>query len=256
MTTIIYDGTYQGWLTAVFEIYEFKLKEVEFVRNQSTTNSLFATKHYVQSDETKANRVLKGLEKKLSKQGVTAIYKTFLSEVDQSDDVMWRFVKYVFDSTENIENDIGNSAVWDVKKAVKKVRRETHRMKAFVRFQLTKDDLYYAIVEPDCDVLPLIMNHFKNRFADQRWLIYDAKRKYGIYYDLETVRIVEINFQANVNSSKPLMEISDEREEFYQTLWRRYFNSVNIKARTNMKLHIQHMPKRYWKYLTEKYPDL
>ena len=102
----------------------------------------------------------------------------------------------------------------------------------------------------------MIMNHFKNRFADQRWLIYDAKRKYGIYYDLETVRIVEINFQANVNSSKPLMEISDEREEFYQTLWRRYFNSVNIKARTNMKLHIQHMPKRYWKYLTEKYPDL
>ncbi|UZR96442.1 TIGR03915 family putative DNA repair protein [Chondrinema litorale] len=256
MTTIIFDGTYQGWLTAVFEIYEFKLKEVEFVRNQSTTNSLFATKHYVQSDENKANRVLKGLEKKLSKQGVTAIYKTFLSEVDQADDVMWRFVKYVFDSTENVENDIGNSAVWDVKKAVKKVRRETHRMKAFVRFQLTKDDLYYSIVEPDCDVLPLIITHFKNRFADQRWLIYDAKRKYGIYYDLETVRIVEINFQANVKSSKPLMEISDEREEFYQTLWRRYFNSVNIKARTNMKLHIQHMPKRYWKYLTEKYPDL
>ncbi|TXD94923.1 DUF4130 domain-containing protein [Gillisia hiemivivida] len=25
-----------------------------------------------------------------------------------------------------------------------------------------------------------------------------------------------------------------------------------MKSRKNMKLHLQHVPKRYWKYLTEK----
>ena len=40
--------------------------------------------------------------------------------------------------------------------------------------------------------------------------------------------------------------------KLYQQLWCTYFDSVNITARKNMKLYIQHMPKRYWRYLTEK----
>ncbi|RYE25413.1 MAG: DUF4130 domain-containing protein, partial [Sphingobacteriales bacterium] len=40
--------------------------------------------------------------------------------------------------------------------------------------------------------------------------------------------------------------------EMYQLLWKSYFNNSNIKERKNMKLHIQHIPRRYWKYLTEK----
>ena len=44
-----------------------------------------------------------------------------------------------------------------------------------------------AIVQPDFNVLPLIEKHFRERYADQRWLIYDVRRKYGLYYDLQTV---------------------------------------------------------------------
>jgi probable DNA metabolism protein len=49
--------------------------------------------------------------------------------------------------------------------------------------------------------------------------------------------------------------VYDEKESLYQELWKQYFDSVNIKARRNMKLHIQHVPKRYWKYLIEKQPS-
>jgi probable DNA metabolism protein len=42
------------------------------------------------------------------------------------------------------------------------------------------------------------------------------------------------------------------KEKNYQNLWRKYFEHVNIKERKNMKLHIQHVPKRYWSLLTEK----
>ncbi|WP_370449257.1 DUF4130 domain-containing protein [Aquimarina sp. AD1] len=43
---------------------------------------------------------------------------------------------------------------------------------------------------------------------------------------------------------------NDELE--FQQLWKTYFDNVNIKSRKNSKLHIQHLPKRYWKYLIEK----
>ena len=43
-----------------------------------------------------------------------------------------------------------------------------------------------------------------------------------------------------------------EAEPDYQVLWKSYFDSVNIPERKNMKLHLQHVPRRYWKYLSEK----
>lgn len=255
MTQIIYDGTYEGWLTAVFEIYEFKFQDIVFAKKEASATLLFSNNHLVTTDIAKAKRVLAGLKPRLSSEGLEGIYKAFLSEVSQIEEIMFRFVQYVFSSSKNVEQDFGNSIVLDLKKATRLTRKEAHRMEAFVRFKLTKDQLYYAIIEPDCDVLPLIENHFKKRYADQRWLIYDAKRKYGIYYDLENVAVVELQFNSKLNSAQCLTEICDEQEEFFQSLWRKYFSSVNIESRKNMKLHVQHMPKRYWKHMIEKIPQ-
>ncbi|HIZ51734.1 MAG TPA: DUF4130 domain-containing protein, partial [Candidatus Pseudomonas excrementavium] len=46
----------------------------------------------------------------------------------------------------------------------------------------------------------------------------------------------------------------DEQEKAFQGLWKVYFDSVNIKARNNEKHHVRQLPKRYWKYLSEKQP--
>lgn len=252
MTQVIYDGTYEGWLTSVFEIYEFKLQDIVFAKVEPAATLLFASTYFVVTDPEKAKRVSDGLKQRLSDEGYHSIYKTFLSEVEKSEEMMFEFVSYVFSSTKNIEEDLGNIIVWNIRKAAKITRRETHRMKAFVRFKLTKDELYYAVIEPECDVLPLIESHFKNRYADQRWLIYDTKRRYGIYYDLQTVSTVQLEFSSDLNSSKFLAEICDNDEEFFQNLWLQYFTSVNIESRKNTRLHLKHMPKRYWKNLTEK----
>jgi probable DNA metabolism protein len=252
MTTVIYDGTYEGWLTAVFEIFEYKLKDVFFAKRQEASASLFSPPHEVITNDGKAERVMKGLKQRLSAPGLRRIYRAFLSGEAGSDEILWRYVAHVFSSTVNIEKDYSNPSVWKVKQISMRVKHEAHQMEAFVRFKLTKDQLYYALIEPDHNVLPLIAGHFKGRYADQRWLIYDMKRKYGIYYDLQSVTTVEIDFNSNVTSSRFIAEISDEREEFFQELWRKYFSSVNIAARKNIKLQVNQMPRRYWKYMTEK----
>ena len=108
----------------------------------------------------------------------------------------------------------------------------------------------FAKIEPDFDVLTLIINHFKNRYQDQKWLIYDEKRQYGIFYDLNEVTVVTLPDKKMVSKSKEV--IWHEEEINYQNLWKEYFDYTNIKERKNTKLHLQHVPKRYWRYLTEK----
>ena len=252
MNVVIYDGSFEGLLTAVFEIYEYKIEHPDIVSSDMAAGSLFGKLHYVQTDKKKFERVYRKLKDKLTPNALSQLFKTFLSEQQGIENVIFRYTAYVLASKVSVENNFGHPDVLMLQQTSRKVHREKHRMEAFVRFQLTKDNLYYCIIQPDFNVLPLIANHFEKRYADQRWLIYDGMRKYGIYYDLEKVDEVTLNFEADLNNDAAIKSVCDEKEELYQQLWKTYFSSVNIAARKNMKLHIQHMPKRYWKYLTEK----
>ena len=84
-------------------------------------------------------------------------------------------------------------------------------------------------------------------------MIYDVRRNYGFMYDKTKVFEIQLFEHTQVNLSIALETIElDDSELKYQRLWKQYFKSTNIEARKNTKLHIQHVPKRYWKYLIEK----
>lgn len=252
MNIVLYDGSFEALLTAFFEIYEYKIEQPFICKESNTSSSLFGIIHHVNFNEEKSKRVLEKLKEKLSPQSLSKLHTVYLSEIKDIENVMFRFVQYVLANTQSVENNLGHPDILLINQTDKKVHREKHRMEAFVRFQCTKDKLYYSIIQPDYNVLPLIKKHFEKRYADQRWLIYDSRRKYGLYYDLEKTKEVLLNFEIDLNNKEALKEVLDNEEELYKTLWQQYFQSVNIKARKNMKLHIQHMPKRYWKYLPEK----
>jgi probable DNA metabolism protein len=252
MKSLIYDGSFEGLLTSIFEIYEYKYADVHISTQKNAQAVVFGEQHEIVSDPVKAARVWSGLRKKISTAALSQLYKAFLSEVVDIENTLYKYMQYVFANKLSVEHDFSNNYVLSIKQTARKTDREKHRMEAFIRFQLMKDGLYYAICQPDYNVLPLIEKHFKERYADQRWLIYDSTRKYGIYYDLQNVQTVQLNFYDNTENGTNIASIADENEELYQHLWQQYFKSVNIVSRKNTKLHIQHMPKRYWKYVTEK----
>ena len=76
-----------------------------------------------------------------------------------------------------------------------------------------------------------------------------------MFYDLDKVDIVNMNFPVGFDFTKTDSDYFAEQEFEFQKLWQDYFKSTNISSRENMKLHIRHVPKRYWKYLSEKQPN-
>jgi len=250
MTTLIYDNTFNGFLSAIFDVYEYKLSAPHIVPAHRPQITLFGDSRNVESCDQKAQRVWRGLGRVVPV-GRQDIYNTFLSELPGIENMLLSYIQYAF-SSGNIRKDYSNPAVLYVAETSKKVHREKHRMEAFVRFRRTGDDLYFATIEPDFNVLPLIADHFECRYADQKWLIYDLKRSYGIYYDLNSTTTVQIDFANNVEDLNRISHLLNTEEPEYEQLWRNYFKSVNIESRRNLKLHKQHMPLRYWKYLTEK----
>ncbi len=254
MTILSYDGSFGGFLSCVFEVYERRLNEVSILATAHLQAQFFSEKLIIKTDPKKAKRVWDGLKKKLSGEGLNNIWYAFLSEMDGIENKLLEMIKCVFSSDKNIEKNYGNAAIIDIAQTARKVHREKHRMEAFVRFQLLKDGFFYAGIEPDFNVLPLILPHFKSRYADQNWLIYDIKRKYGIAYSHTSGKVNEvmIEWKEHTNPVKISGDVLSEDECFYQLLWKDYFKHTGIPERKNLKLHIQHVPKRYWKYLTEK----
>lgn len=252
MTILSYDSTFEGFLTAVFEIFEFKYQQPKIIKKDDSQQNIFATPIEIVTDVTKSDRVIKKLTDQLQNDGVRTLIYAFLSEKVGVEDLLFKVINYaVANKNQNVMKDFSNDAVLQVSQLTKSVGREKHRMEAFIRFELLKDGIYFAKIDPDFDVLTLIMNHFKNRYQDQKWLIYDLRRKYGVFYDLKNVEIVSLDLDLKLIDDKSSSVFSDSEIE-YQKLWWEYFDHTNIKERKNTKLHLQHVPKRYWKYLTEK----
>ncbi|OBX25893.1 putative DNA metabolism protein [Gelidibacter algens] len=250
--TLSYDGTFDGFLTCVFHSYEQKMSNVTFQRNQHVQQSLFGSTIEIITDLEKADRVWKGIKSKTSARGSLRVYTAFLSEQAQIEALLLNYIQQAFISVLPMDFDFANETVLKVSQIAKSVGREKHRMEAFVRFKLTTDGIYFANIEPDFDVLPLISKHFKSRYADQKWIIYDLKRNYGLYYDLKRVEMMQLALPDDYDPTKTKTDFFTNSEIEFQTLWQDYFESTNIASRKNMKLHVQHVPKRYWKYLSEK----
>ena len=133
---------------------------------------------------------------------------------------------------------------------------EQLRMKQFIRFQKANDGTYLAVVSPDHDVLPLVTDHFTDRFNDQSWLIYDARRHYGFHYNGQQVIRITFEDEAAVPFSladgKLDAAVLSSDDQLLQNLWRTYFKAICIKERMNPRKQLNDMPRRYWKYMTEK----
>lgn len=251
MTTLLYDGSFDGLLTAVFEVFEYRYQDVEIVSKEKFVHeNMFSEIHEVITQHEKAERVFKRLEKNIGKSGIHQLLKVFLSEDTELEKLILSAIRQsIHHPDENILQNYADADILKISKICKSVDRERHRMTAFVRFEKMQDGVFFAKMDPDFNVIPLIREHFKDRYQDQKWMIYDLKRNYGILYNLKDCDLFYPEEKLNFNQYQ---ERFHDEEENYQKLWQRYFVKTNIVERKNIKLHIQHVPKRYWKYLTEK----
>ncbi len=254
-TIYLYDRTFDGLLTAVFDAFVRK-QNPQTLLGEGEPLPLFHDEVFtIVTDEEKARRVWRTLEKKLSNQALTMLTVSYLAELPQLDLHLFNYICKAVTATTSIETHFTDEDVHFVTDTFRRVRYERLRMMQFVRFQKAKDGTYFALIRPDFDIIPLIVNHFQDRFADQPWIIYDIRRNYGSHYDGHKVRSITFSDDGRTfdpHSGKLCAHLLAEDETLFQELWRTYFKAVCIKERLNPRKHRKDMPMRYWAYLTEK----
>lgn len=255
MIVFTYDKTFDGLLTAVFDAY-FRKTFPDALLSEGDSLPLFYDEAFaVMTDEEKAARVWRGLQKKLSSSALGCLTQSWLSELPEVDMTIFRYIRKAIDSPRSIETNFADPDVLQLAQIWKKVDGERMRLMQFARFQKAADGTFFAAFEPLYNALPLTVQHFQDRFSDQKWMIYDLKRRYGFYYDLHEVREVSFDEESREKHLITGMldeSLMDQEEKLFQQLWKTYFKAICIKERLNPRKHKQDMPVRYWKYLIEK----
>ena len=127
----------------------------------------------------------------------------------------------------------------------KQVRRDVHKMKAFVRFREVQDATmrdgeshFVAWHRPDHYIVPLAGPFFARRFAGMRWSILTPDA--SAHWDGQTLRYGD---GADVGEAP--------RGDELETLWRTYYASIFNPARVKIDAMKAELPVRHWPTLPE-----
>ena len=239
----LYDGTFEGLLTCIFYSYSSKV-EVKITKNKNYLPNLISSPIEITTEIDKFNRVYSSILDKLSYTTLKNIYYLYLSDINDIETLIYKYIKLCYTYGNNINLAKNNEIISSVDKYYRRVSLEAHRFTGFVRFKKIKNDLYYSSIEPDHNILPIISTHFIKRFSDQNFIIHDYKRELALIYNKNNSIIIEFS----KNEREKLLNYSNDE---FELLWKTFYNSVNIKERENSKLQKIHMPTRYWHNLTE-----
>ncbi len=126
----------------------------------------------------------------------------------------------------------------------KKVRREIHRMKGFLRFQEIEGGCLYAPFRPKYDIIFPLSKYFANRLRNEKIFLHDLKRNILIFCHKEKI------YPARLIEPIPPKTLN---EKLISHLWVHYFEQMGLKERANPKLEKQKVPLKYRYFMIEFY---
>lgn len=134
----------------------------------------------------------------------------------------------------------------DVVRAIeldKSVRRDCHKMKAFVRFRerpavADGPPVYLSWFEPEHYIVERVAPFFVRRFAGMKWSILTPYR--SAHWNGEELRFASGALQADAAG-----------EDALEDLWRTYYSNIFNPARLKISAMKSEMPVKYWKNLPE-----
>lgn len=241
--TYTYDGTFEGLLSIVFDCYIKKVIPFRIVvQNKLEPNFLDLIENKV-TDFNKSKRIFDGIYKNISYTTLYTSYYAFLSNENEKEINILKYLLNGFVIGPKINTMLSIDFVFKVHAMKKRMLGESHRLKGLLRFIEIENNLFYASIHPDNNVIENLGQHFIRRLPTQNFIIHDKNRNIAFLYNTKEYEITD-SYSLNVPN------ISKE-EKKYQELWTTFFKTIAIKERKNSRLQMQYMPKKYWKDLIE-----
>jgi uracil-DNA glycosylase len=138
--------------------------------------------------------------------------------------------------------DSADQRVQRLERMAREVRRDMHKMRAFLRFREVGvddgDERFVAWFEPEHHIVRSNAGFFARRFATMQWSILTPEL--CAHWDGEAIEFTAGATRADAPAGDPLEET-----------WKTYYASIFNPARLKTGAMAREMPKKYWKNMPE-----
>lgn len=211
--------------------------------------TLFSEYVTVKETPDKVRSVLRSIQERLSSQIYQYVMYTLASTFPDRGDVLYQFITYAFHMGDRICHALQVPFVKRIFEIQRKVQNEAHYLREFIRFRQIQQDppVLAANIEPDHHILPMIMDHFADRYHMEWFVILDIPHQEAALHApdkdwyLQQLSMDETNMLAHM----------EESQSDYADLWKIFFDHIAIKERKNPALQRSLLPLHYRKHLTE-----
>ncbi|WP_251617719.1 TIGR03915 family putative DNA repair protein [Pumilibacter muris] len=234
----VYDGSFDGLLCCLFSMFELKEMPSEVVKRYDG----FLPCRNIESTDEKVARVKKGILRKMGREALKLGERAYLSELAKIERDVLEYFTLGFSVGEKLYRMLYENCVARVNGAAKYTMNERHRILQFLRFS-DSDGLLTAVITSKANVLPLIAGHFEARFPQESFLIYDSSRYVAL--------VCSGGKRAFVPLEEYYQPPPNAEELKYRELFKMFYDTIEIKERHNERCRMNHMPKRFWKNMTE-----
>jgi probable DNA metabolism protein len=239
----VYDGSFDGLLSAIYDAYFRREFPSHISDNPHMQQSLLHEYLIISTEEEKAAHVSRIIEEKVSFRALRNIYYMYLSNRDDKADRILSYIRAGLRYGNSVDAHILDDAVVQAQKLAKLVGNEAYLYTEFIRFSELEHNIFYSDIEPVHDVLPLVAPHFAHRFSNMLWLIHDVARKTCVIHDKNGCHFADSAVIPSLSYSKEEMD--------YRKMWKEFYDTIAIEERKNEKCRVNHMPKRFWRHMTE-----
>lgn len=225
----------ENMLTCIFDAFSYRNRmntddiDIIIAGKEGYERQLFCDYENVITSMDKAYKTAENIQKKLGNDIYFSSLKILCHYDEDRVFVLFKFLELCFRHGRGAADNLKNKYVMRALELARKTWNETHLYFGILRFQETYGVLY-ATIEPKCNAIPLLVDHFADRYPGENWIIYDKTRG---------VMAVHRKFQGVEIISGDMADIFKRfgfditPKDQYGDLWKVFFESIAIKERHN-----------------------
>ncbi len=249
MITYLCEDTPEGIFTAVYDAWAARIPDdrLHLMTEQEMNFSLFTEYRQVETDQEKAVKVARSIRQKIADEAYVQVYYASLSDEEDKVDAIYHFLKQGFRYGARVLDMHGLAQVCRVYELYRAVSNENQKYRGFVRFAeigRQGQKILLARIRPKNQLLPLLGQHFADRFGQENFAIIDDERAMGYFHG-------ETAFLSKVDIAQIDRLWREKRDTAYEELFRTFFHSIAIKERENYVCQRTMCPIRYRDYMVE-----
>lgn len=247
---IIYicENTPDGIFTAVYDAWAEGVlaEQISILADDAYEMELFAEYRYVETDMEKAVKVARSVSCKISREAYRQIYAASLSGEEDKIMAIYRFLRLGFVVGATVTDMHAKEEVCRVFELCRNVVNEAHSFREFVRFAELENGILIARIKPKNFVLPLMAEHFADRFPEEHFVIIDDNSEMGLFHERGKKW-----FLSPIEREAIERLWNGERSREYERLWKTFFKTIAINERKNYKCQRNMCALRYRDYMLE-----